>query len=224
MNKINEKAGDAVRRKVLGDDYVNTTLRDWEAAEPILELLEIAPWGFLWRRLGLDLQTRSLITIGILASQDRHTELMIHIRGARRNGCSFEQIIESILHAGLYGGMPAAVEGAKIARAVAREEEEKEKNSSVGGLMASFVKIRSTLSGTCGLALAMGVGRFFFTPVLPLMITTLHWGSGPASWVASGNYLGYFVGSLLCAHGVLKPYGKTYRVSLIPLCCCLQWR
>ena len=52
---------------------------------------------------------------------------MIHIRGARRNGCSFEQIIESILHAGLYGGMPAAVEGAKIARAVAREEEEKEK-------------------------------------------------------------------------------------------------
>ncbi len=81
--------------------------------------------------------------------------------------------------------------------------------------MASFVKIRSTLSGTCGLALAMGVGRFFFTPVLPLMITTLHWGSGPASWVASGNYLGYFVGSLLCAHGVLKPYGKTYRVSLI---------
>jgi len=58
---------------------------------------------------------------------DRYTDLRSHIRGALRNGCSYKQIIESLLHAGLYGGMPAAVEGAKIARAVAREEEEKEK-------------------------------------------------------------------------------------------------
>lgn len=45
-----------------------------------------------------------------------------HIRGARRNGCSFEEIIEAILHAGVYAGMPAAVEGANIAQGIAQEE------------------------------------------------------------------------------------------------------
>ncbi|WP_196977742.1 carboxymuconolactone decarboxylase family protein [Corynebacterium belfantii] len=80
------------------------------------------PGGFLWPRSGLDLRTRSLVTVGILAAQDRHAELATHIRGARRNGCSFEEIIEAILHAGVYAGMPAAVEGAKIAQGIAQEE------------------------------------------------------------------------------------------------------
>jgi len=62
------------------------------------------------------------VTVGILAAQDRHAELATHIRGARRNGCSFEEIIEAILHAGVYAGMPAAVEGAKIAQGIAQEE------------------------------------------------------------------------------------------------------
>ncbi|TBX19535.1 hypothetical protein BUW94_03585 [Corynebacterium diphtheriae] len=122
MDKEKQTQSDAIRRKVLGDNYVNTTLKGWGPAQPVLELLETAPWGFLWPRSGPDLRTRSLVTVGILAAQDRHAELATHIRGARRNGCSFEEIIEAILHAGVYAGMPAAVEGAKIAQGIAQEE------------------------------------------------------------------------------------------------------
>lgn len=121
MTAINREA-DRIRRQVLGDSYVNETLQGWSPAKPVLELLETAPWGFLWPRHELDLKTRSLITVGILASLDRHRELATHIRGARRNGCTFEEIIEAILHAGVYSGMPAAVEGAKVAEAVSKEE------------------------------------------------------------------------------------------------------
>lgn len=113
---------DAIRRQVLGDGYVNSTLKGWPDAEPVLELLENTPWGFLWPRDQLSLRERSLITVGILAALDRHKELETHIRGARRNGCTFAEIIESILHAGVYSGMPAAVEGAKIAERLHAEE------------------------------------------------------------------------------------------------------
>lgn len=122
MTKKGNRHADAIRRKVLGDNYVNTTLRDWEPARAVLELLENTPWGFLWPRDTLSLRERSLITVGILAALDRNAELRTHIQGARRNGCAFEEIVEAILHAGVYAGMPAAVEGAKMAQEVARGE------------------------------------------------------------------------------------------------------
>lgn len=113
---------DKLRRAVLGDNYVNHTLKGWSPAEPVLKLLENTPWGFLWTRKELSLRDRSLITIAILAANGKDNELRTHIRGARSNGCSFEEIIESILHSGVYAGMPCAVEGAKIAREIYEEE------------------------------------------------------------------------------------------------------
>ena len=54
------------------------------------------------------------------------------------------------------------------------------------------------LAGTIALAVAMGIGRFAFTPLLPMMladgVVDLH----GASWLASANYLGYLIGALLC--------------------------
>lgn len=113
---------DKLRRAVLGDNYVNNTLKGWGPAEPVLALLETTPWGFLWPRKALSLRDRSLITIAILAANGKDNELRTHIKGARRNGCSFEEIIESILHSGVYAGMPCAVEGAKIAKEIFEEE------------------------------------------------------------------------------------------------------
>lgn len=60
----------------------------------------------------------------------------------------------------------------------------------------------ATLLGLAGLASAMGIGRFAFTPALPLLQNeglSLSWGS----WLASSNYLGYWLGALLCL--MLKP-------------------
>ncbi len=124
MTSAGRPDADTIRRQVLGDNYVNTTLKGWAPAKPVLELLENTPWGFLWPRHELTLRERSLITVAILAALDRSHELRTHIRGARRNGCAFEEIVEAILHAGVYSGMPAAVEGTKVAQTIAQEEQQ----------------------------------------------------------------------------------------------------
>lgn len=79
----------------------------------------------------------------------------------------------------------------------------------------------AALRGTLGLAVAMGMGRFFYTPVLPLMVTALHWGTAPGAWIATLNYVGYFIGSLVFARGWLTPNRLVYRTSLIVSTLCL---
>ena len=58
--------------------------------------------------------------------------------------------------------------------------------------------VRVALAGLIALAVAMGIGRFAFTPILPMMlhdgVVDLH----AASWLASANYLGYLSGAVLC--------------------------
>jgi MFS family permease len=54
------------------------------------------------------------------------------------------------------------------------------------------------LAGLLSLAVAMGIGRFAFTPLLPMMLADGVVDLPAASWLASANYLGYLVGALLC--------------------------
>ena len=54
------------------------------------------------------------------------------------------------------------------------------------------------LAGSVALAVAMGIGRFAFTPLLPMMLHDGVVDLPGASWLASANYLGYLVGALLC--------------------------
>lgn len=75
--------------------------------------------------------------------------------------------------------------------------------------------------GTLGLALAMGMGRFFYTPALPLMVAALHLGTAPGAWIATLNYVGYFIGSLVLARGWVEPNRIIYRASLIVSTLCL---
>ena len=57
-----------------------------------------------------------------------------------------------------------------------------------------------TIAVTCAVALAtaMGIGRFAFTPLLPMMLADGVVDLPGASYLASANYLGYLVGALLC--------------------------
>lgn len=89
------------------------------------------------------------------------------------------------------------------------------------GFTASNTVNPTALRGTLGLALAMGMGRFFYTPVLPLMVAALHWSSAPGAWIATLNYVGYFIGSLVIARGWVDPNRVVYRVSLIVSTLCL---
>ena len=57
----------------------------------------------------------------------------------------------------------------------------------------------AALACMIGLAVALGVGRFAFTPLLPLMLADGSIGLKAGSWLASANYAGYFVGAVSCA-------------------------
>lgn len=59
------------------------------------------------------------------------------------------------------------------------------------------------LAGLVSLAVAMGIGRFAFTPLLPMMLHDGVVDLPGASWLASANYLGYMLGALLCT---LQPW------------------
>jgi MFS family permease len=88
----------------------------------------------------------------------------------------------------------------------------------MGGITVSERTDRSALipvRGNLGLAVAMGMGRFFYTPALPLMVAALHWSSAPGAWIATLNYVGYFIGNLVIAQGWIEPNRFIYRLSLV---------
>ncbi len=58
--------------------------------------------------------------------------------------------------------------------------------------------VRIALTGTLSLAVAMGIGRFAFTPLMPMMLHEGLLDLESASWLASANYLGYLLGAMLC--------------------------
>ena len=54
------------------------------------------------------------------------------------------------------------------------------------------------LAGLVSLAVAMGIGRFAFTPILPMMLSDGVVDLPGASWLASADYLGYMLGAIFC--------------------------
>ncbi len=77
----------------------------------------VLPEG-VWKRTGLPLRDRSLITIAALCALYRPNELELHIGRGLDNGLSRNEISEVIMHMAIYGGFPVAVEGMAIARKV----------------------------------------------------------------------------------------------------------
>jgi 4-carboxymuconolactone decarboxylase len=113
------EAGLEVRRRVLGAEYVDAALASAdEFSRPLQELVTEYAWGSIWTREGLAPRDRSLITIAMLAGMSRPDELRVHVRGALRNGCTPDEIRETILQAAIYCGVPAAVAAFGIAREV----------------------------------------------------------------------------------------------------------
>ena len=116
------KAGLAVRRKVLGDEYVNNSLANVdEFTEPLQQFLTEHAWGAVWVREGLSLKTRSMLNLAMLTALNRPNELKLHIRGAINNGVTQEEMREIFLQAAVYCGAPAGLDSFKMAQAVFKE-------------------------------------------------------------------------------------------------------
>ena len=117
------EAGMKVRREVLGDAHVDRAVESTtEFTEPFQELITRYAWGSVWAREGLDRRTRSSITLALLAALGREGELAMHVRAARRNGLSAEEISEVLLHTAVYAGVPAANAAFAIAQRVLADE------------------------------------------------------------------------------------------------------
>lgn len=115
--------GMRVRREVLGDAHVDrATAGADETTGAFQDLITRYAWGEIWSRPGLDRRTRSVITLAVLAALHHDDELELHVRAARRNGLSRDEIVEVLLQVAVYAGVPAANRAfARARRALADE-------------------------------------------------------------------------------------------------------
>lgn len=114
--------GMAVRRAVLGDAHVDrATATTTEFTRDFQEFITEYAWGSIWTRPGLDRRMRSAITLTALVAGGHHDELAMHVRAARTNGLSDDEIKEILMQSAIYCGVPAANTAFRIAQATLAE-------------------------------------------------------------------------------------------------------
>jgi 3-oxoadipate enol-lactonase/4-carboxymuconolactone decarboxylase len=112
-----------VRREVLGDEHVDRAIeRTTGFTAPFQDLITRYAWGEIWTRPGLDRKTRSCITLTALVALGHLDELAMHVRAARRNGLTEDEIAEVLLQSAIYCGVPAANAAYAVAQRVLAEE------------------------------------------------------------------------------------------------------
>ena len=112
-----------VRREVMGDAFVDRALSiATEFTQPLQDFVNQHAWGGVWNRDGLPRKTRSLITLAALTALKCPQELKGHVRGALNNGCTVEEIRETLLHCAVYAGVPASIDAFRAAQEVIDEQ------------------------------------------------------------------------------------------------------
>ncbi|GAA5136243.1 carboxymuconolactone decarboxylase family protein [Thalassotalea piscium] len=120
-----DNKGEKIRRHVMGDVFVDKALANSdELTMPMQDFINQHGWGATWHRDGIDLKTRSLVTIAMLTALKAPTELTGHLRGAINNGATKAEIQEVILHSAVYCGAPAAQEAFRTAKAFFDSDEQ----------------------------------------------------------------------------------------------------
>lgn len=118
------EAGLSVRRPVLGAEYVDRAIANRSAfAAEFQDLITRYCWGEVWTRPGLPRHTRSLLTIAMTLALNRMDEMRLHMRAARNNGVTRDEIKETLMHAAIYCGVPAGVSAFKVANEVFAEQD-----------------------------------------------------------------------------------------------------
>ena len=122
MDKKRYEEGLAVRRAVLGPEYVDKSLRSADDfTRPMQELVTEYCWGAVWGREELPRKTRSMLNLSMISILNRPHELKVHIKGALVNGVTRDEIREIFMQVAIYAGVPAGVDSFRIAREVFAE-------------------------------------------------------------------------------------------------------
>jgi 4-carboxymuconolactone decarboxylase len=115
--------GMETRRAVLGDGYVDRTLKNKnEFTEAFQDFITRYAWGEIWSRPGLPKETRSMLTLAMMVALNRPEELKMHLRAAINVGVTREQIQEVFLQSAIYCGLPAANSAFHLAMEVFAEK------------------------------------------------------------------------------------------------------
>jgi len=120
---VSHDEGMRVRREVLGDEHVDRAVeRTSELTRDYQDLITRYVWGEIWTRPALDRKMRSAITMTALVALGHFEELAMHVRAARRNGMTDEEIKEVLLQCAVYCGVPAANHAFAVAQRVLEDE------------------------------------------------------------------------------------------------------
>ncbi|TAK67753.1 MAG: 4-carboxymuconolactone decarboxylase [Betaproteobacteria bacterium] len=127
MDKKTYDEGLAVRRAVLGAEYVDQAVRSAdEFGKPMQDLVTEYCWGAVWTRPELDRRTRSFLNLAMLTALNRPHEIKLHVLGALNNGLSRVEIREVFLQSAIYCGVPAALDAMRVAKEVFAEVDAKQ--------------------------------------------------------------------------------------------------
>ncbi|MFC0582824.1 4-carboxymuconolactone decarboxylase [Micrococcoides hystricis] len=110
-------SGMKVRREVLSDAHVDrANANKDEFTEEFQDLISKYAWGSIWTRPGLDKRMRSAVTLTAMVAGGYWEELAMHVKAARRNGLSVDEIKEILLQTAIYCSVPAANVAFKVAK------------------------------------------------------------------------------------------------------------
>ncbi|WP_420588823.1 carboxymuconolactone decarboxylase family protein [Bacterioplanoides sp.] len=124
MDKALFELGLSKRQATLGEDYVNANLAKADEFNlPFQQAMTEWCWGFGWGDEAIDMKTRSLMNLTMIAALGKMHEWELHLRGAVTNGVTVEEIRAAIHAIAIYCGVPQGVECFRIARDVLQELE-----------------------------------------------------------------------------------------------------
>jgi 4-carboxymuconolactone decarboxylase len=113
--------GREVLREMMGEDFL--ARRDAKRSSftaTVQDYSDEVCFGMVWSRPGIDRKQRSILNIAMLVALNRTPQLRTHIEGALNNGVTVEELREILLHTAVYCGLPAAVEGFRVAEEILR--------------------------------------------------------------------------------------------------------
>ena len=117
------ETGLRIRKEVLGEEHVERALaRADDFNREFQELVTEYCWGASWGGGGLNRKQRSLNNLCILSALNRPAEFKLHFRAALGNGCTLDELKDTLVQIAIYCGIPAGVGAFRLAREVLDED------------------------------------------------------------------------------------------------------